>query len=148
MAYNPSANPYGPQGLANRAPIAGPAYPAGPSYAGPSYAAQDAYGEAGEYDAQRSAYDANLQEQASIYTPDAARKSNYANPAGNGKGRKTVLRKGGGTVWEDQSLTEASRVFGLFGWVALLTSNAPFFSGTQVRCFFCLCGRGGPRADE
>lgn len=98
MSY--SSNPYGPQGFANRAPVAGPAY-AGPSYQ--SYQGGESYGEAsgaGDYDA-TLAY-----QQQSAYTPDAAKAGGYNNPAGKGKARTTVLRKGGGTTWEDQSLTE------------------------------------------
>ncbi|KAK4705279.1 RNA-binding protein 42, partial [Phenoliferia sp. Uapishka_3] len=101
MSYNPSANPYGPQGLASRAPpVAGPAY-AGPSY--PAYSGAESYGAepaGGDYDASL-AY-----QQQSAYTPDAARAGGYSNPAGKGKARTTVLRKGGGTIWEDQSLIE------------------------------------------
>ncbi|GAA5876846.1 hypothetical protein JCM3774_000790 [Rhodotorula dairenensis] len=48
-------------------------------------------------------------QQASIYTPEAARAGNSATAPRTGnksKGRTTVLRKGGGEVWEDQSLLE------------------------------------------
>ncbi|GAA6025820.1 hypothetical protein JCM11491_000596 [Sporobolomyces phaffii] len=64
-------------------------------------------------------YDANAAQQASIYTPDAGFTSSTAAPYGaaaaaaaapgtsaKGKARTTVLRKGGGEVWEDQSLLE------------------------------------------
>ncbi|GAA5924793.1 uncharacterized protein JCM15063_005734 [Sporobolomyces koalae] len=82
---------------------AGPAaYPAYPAYtpvagpvAGPSFPPHD---------------DANFAQQASIYTPEAvhsaAAGARPAGPPGKGKARTTVLRKGGGEVWEDQSLLE------------------------------------------
>lgn len=75
-------------GVAASAAAAGPAYPgaAGP-LAGPS--------------------DLTAQ-QASIYTPEAARAGRPAthHHGNKPKGRTTVLRKGGGEVWEDQSLLE------------------------------------------
>ncbi|GAA5841512.1 hypothetical protein JCM9279_000676 [Rhodotorula babjevae] len=69
------------------------AYPAAPAAAYP----------------QQAGYDPSFAQQSSIYTPDAAK-----TPAGRavatvgnkGKARTTVLRKGGGEVWEDQSLLE------------------------------------------
>ncbi|GAA5884899.1 hypothetical protein JCM6882_007143 [Rhodosporidiobolus microsporus] len=88
------------------AAVAGPAYPvypgaagypaAGDSYAGPSLPA----GSGG--------YDMNAAQQASIYTPEASKSNNNAVVAAGqkGKARTTVLRKGGGEVWEDQSLLE------------------------------------------
>ncbi|GAA5908732.1 uncharacterized protein JCM6883_004155 [Sporobolomyces salmoneus] len=75
---------------ASTLPVAGPSIPAG--YGG---------------------YDANAAQQASIYTPDAGTSAGYRGatgvataPQGRGKPRTTVLRKGGGEVWEDQSLLE------------------------------------------
>ncbi|KAL8291492.1 hypothetical protein RQP46_002470 [Phenoliferia psychrophenolica] len=99
------ANPYGPQGHFNphRAPVAGPSYPqAGPSYE--SYQQQGAGGGGGEGD-----FDASLvYQQQSAYDGGGggAKTGTFTNPAGKGKARTTVLRKGGGTTWEDQSLTE------------------------------------------
>lgn len=113
MSYNPHANPYSTPGSAYApAPVygaypaqAGPAYPqAGPSYAGPAY--PGAGGAAA--DPWAGGFDADVAAQQSIYTPEAAKK--YQPPAGvdgnKGKARTTVLRKGGGEIWEDPSLME------------------------------------------
>ena len=54
----------------------------------------------------RAAFDASMAEQSSIYTPEAASKGGYKHHAGKGKARTTVLRKGGGELWEDSSLME------------------------------------------
>ncbi|GAA5979558.1 hypothetical protein JCM10908_002968 [Rhodotorula pacifica] len=81
---------------------AGPVMPAGyGGYHAAGPMAGPAYPGAGNLDAQ----------QASIYTPEAAKAGKPTGPAtatagGKGKGRTTVLRKGGGEVWEDQSLLE------------------------------------------
>lgn len=81
-----------------------PTYPAGPSYptealpvAGPSAPGAVGVG-----------YDMEQLQQASIYTPEASKSNrNGVVAAGQkGKARTTVLRKGGGEVWEDQSLLE------------------------------------------
>lgn len=94
-----SAYPTAASTSAYGAPVAaaGPVLPAGyGGYPGVA-AAGPAYPGAGSLDAQ----------QASIYTPDAARSGKPVASVGNkGKGRTTVLRKGGGEVWEDQSLLE------------------------------------------
>ncbi|KWU45657.1 hypothetical protein RHOSPDRAFT_32579 [Rhodotorula sp. JG-1b] len=88
-AYVAAAGPVLPAGYAAYPSVpAGPAYPGMMAGAGPS-----------DLDAQ----------QASIYTPEAARASKPVPAHGNGskaKGRTTVLRKGGGEVWEDQTLLE------------------------------------------
>lgn len=57
-------------------------------------------------DPQRTAFDASMAEQSSIYTPEAASRGGYKNYTGKGKARTTVLRKGGGELWEDASLME------------------------------------------
>lgn len=57
-------------------------------------------------ESQRASFDASMAEQSSIYTPEAASKGGYKDHKGKGKGRKTVLRKGGGELWEDASLME------------------------------------------
>lgn len=57
-------------------------------------------------ESQRASFDASMAEQSSIYTPEAASKGGYKHHAGKGKGRQTVLRKGGGELWEDASLME------------------------------------------
>lgn len=86
------------------AAAAGPVLPAGyPAYPSVPVAAGPAYPGAGPSD-----LDA---QQASIYTPEAARASKPVTGANGGagsksKGRTTVLRKGGGEVWEDQTLLE------------------------------------------
>ncbi|KAM0749856.1 RNA-binding domain-containing protein [Meredithblackwellia eburnea MCA 4105] len=109
MSYHPyaNANPYGAKAQAAAAASsssyqaqAGPSY-AGPSYpvAGPSYPAEYAAGD-------RTQMEANYASQSSIYTPDAVKKSAYRVPGKKGEGRHTVLRKGGGKVWEDQSLLQ------------------------------------------
>lgn len=108
MSYNGYSNPYAQPG-SGYAPAqqayggytaAGPAYPvAGPSYAGPAYpqAGTESYA---------AAFDADHAAQQSIYTPEAAKKHAPALQANKGKARTTVLRKGGGEVWEDPSLME------------------------------------------
>ena len=108
MSYNPYGNPYSTPG-SSYAPAAsnyggyaaaGPAYPqAGPSYAGPSYPSAGPEVYAGGFDADHAA-------QQSIYTPEAAKKHAPAQAANKGKARTTVLRKGGGEIWEDPSLME------------------------------------------
>lgn len=125
---NPYANPYSAQS----APVAGPSYPAASSsYDNSSYGgATDPY--ANQYSCTylvtswdqaecpvkrplthdshfvvHSAFDANVAEQSSIYTPGVGGKSGYQpTTAGTGKGRRTVMRKAGGTLWEDPSLME------------------------------------------
>jgi hypothetical protein len=86
-------------------PLAYPAYPTQPSYpselapiAGPSIPG----GGVGV------GYDMEQLQQASIYTPEASKSTrNGVVAAGQkGKARTTVLRKGGGEVWEDSSLLE------------------------------------------
>ncbi|GAA5842942.1 hypothetical protein JCM3766R1_005709 [Sporobolomyces carnicolor] len=106
-----ASTPYVPPPYAGPAAVAGPTgYPGYPTssvaVAGPSIPV--GYG----------GYDANAAQQASIYTPDATAPypgsaaggldaANGAGPANKkGKPRTTVLRKGGGEVWEDQSLLE------------------------------------------
>jgi hypothetical protein len=104
---NPYASAYPAQPTA--LPAAGPVYPG--YIAPPSAVARPSipsgYG----------GYDANLAQQASIYTPDATQYGGVAGagPSASGSGaaagkkgkpRTTVLRKGGGEVWEDQSLLE------------------------------------------
>lgn len=95
--YSPYSNPSAVAG-----PVAYPAYPqtAYPAVAGPSIPL---------------GYDANAAQQASIYTPEAVYSGGVPTPAAGptaggstakGKARTTVLRKGGGEVWEDQSLLE------------------------------------------
>ncbi|GAA5973633.1 hypothetical protein JCM11641_005053 [Rhodosporidiobolus odoratus] len=83
------------------AAYAAPAYPAAsaPSYAPPTDPSGAAVG---------AGYDMNYAQQASIYTPEASKNNrNEVVAAGQkGKARTTVLRKGGGEVWEDQSLLE------------------------------------------
>lgn len=95
------------------AAVAGPSYPGymqgAAAVAGPLI--PSGYGVGG-------GYDANIAQQQSIYTPDASVSQYGAAPspaAGEaasstgqkkGKPRTTVLRKGGGEVWEDQSLLE------------------------------------------
>ncbi|GAA5857380.1 hypothetical protein JCM8547_002252 [Rhodosporidiobolus lusitaniae] len=80
-------------GVAGYPPVAGPIPPPAPT-AGPSLPV--------------GAYDMEQAQQASIYTPEASRSTrNSVVAAGQkGKARTTVLRKGGGEVWEDQSLLE------------------------------------------
>ncbi|TKA57055.1 hypothetical protein B0A53_01011 [Rhodotorula sp. CCFEE 5036] len=78
------------------------AYPSAVAAAGPVYPGMTAGAGPSDLDAQ----------QASIYTPEAARANKPvtgANGGGSGskaKGRTTVLRKGGGELWEDQTLLE------------------------------------------
>lgn len=124
---NPYANPYGPSypgGVNNPSSshpaastsTAGPVYQ---PYAGPMQAAytgsSDAYSAYAtpsdpsarfnllEADTHRAAFDASMAQQSSIYTPEAVKKGGFGGPGG---ARKTVIRKGGGETWEDQSLME------------------------------------------
>ncbi|KAK4052174.1 hypothetical protein OIV83_002469 [Microbotryomycetes sp. JL201] len=109
MSYssNPYYVPYG------QAPAAGPAYPPAAGAAGPVAPTSAGYA-AAPYDPYQGGYDADMMAQQSIYTPEAAKmyqqQGGVNHPDGNGKGkaraRTTVLRKGGGQVWEDQSLLE------------------------------------------
>ncbi|KAM0792971.1 hypothetical protein ACM66B_002726 [Microbotryomycetes sp. NB124-2] len=116
MSY--SSNPYyQAYGATSSSSGAGPAYPAaaGASAAGPVMPA----GYAATYDPYQGGYDADMMAQQSIYTPEAAKlyqqqqgpdgmNGTGSTNAGKGKSkaRTTVLRKGGGQVWEDQSLLE------------------------------------------
>ncbi|GAA5998172.1 uncharacterized protein JCM10292_002372 [Rhodotorula paludigena] len=97
------------------AATAGPAYPGAPqaaayygAYAGAPGAGYPAAGpSAGPAYPAAGAYDPNFAQQSSIYTPEAANSKKAIAQVGNkGKARTTVLRKGGGEVWEDQSLLE------------------------------------------
>ncbi|GAA6043031.1 hypothetical protein JCM8097_005122 [Rhodosporidiobolus ruineniae] len=90
----PAATPYDPYQAYQAYPGA-PAYPAAPSTSTSAVAAV-------------AGPDFNAAQQASIYTPEASKSTkNPVVAAGQkGKARTTVLRKGGGEVWEDQSLLE------------------------------------------
>lgn len=136
MSYtnNPYAtgNPYG-QAYASHQPQQAAAV-AGPSYVGTSgstagptlpsgyipsqqpYAYGDGYmdpyaGAGAGGGGYPSSYDAELAAQQSIYTPEAAKRvqqqqQQQPRQTQTGKARTTVLRKGGGQIWEDQSLME------------------------------------------
>lgn len=116
MSYNPYGNPYSTPGSTYGPAPTYPAYSAaaGPAYpqAGPSYSAGAGYGAGPAYpgasaDPYAGGFDADVAAQQSIYTPEAAKKHAPAVADGNkGKARTTVLRKGGGEVWEDPSLME------------------------------------------
>lgn len=99
MSYHPYANPYVTQYQSSYSTPS-----AGPSASAPAYNTDLAYPV--QDDTQRLAFDASLAEQSSIYTPEAAKKNVHTAPGGKAKGRTTVLRKGGGEVWEDQTLME------------------------------------------
>ncbi|KAK4049756.1 hypothetical protein OIO90_005337 [Microbotryomycetes sp. JL221] len=98
---------------ATTTPAAGPAFPSNYNAAYDPYSSYGA--PAGNYN---PSYDADLMAQQSIYTPEASRlyqqqqqaegggAGSTANGKGKAKARTTVLRKGGGEVWEDQSLLE------------------------------------------
>ncbi|GAA6012499.1 hypothetical protein JCM10207_009020 [Rhodosporidiobolus poonsookiae] len=119
MSYNnPYANPANSYAAysAQSSYAATSSYSAAPTaYAGPAYP-----GAAAAYSAPPTAgpsagsafpgegYDMNLAQQASIYTPEASKSKKHSVVAAGqkGKARTTVLRKGGGEVWEDQSLLE------------------------------------------
>ncbi|BGP13369.1 hypothetical protein JCM10213_005787 [Rhodosporidiobolus nylandii] len=121
MSYNnPYANPANPYAAYSAQPsyyspaATTPAYPAASTsqaYAGPAYPGAAGYppvaAEAGP-SVPSGGYDMNLAQQASIYTPEASKSTRNAVVAAGqkGKARTTVLRKGGGEVWEDQSLLE------------------------------------------
>lgn len=57
-------------------------------------------------DIHRSELALQIAQQGSIYTLEASRKFVQQHPKLKGHARETVLRKAGGTVWEDQSLVE------------------------------------------
>lgn len=80
------------------------------------------------HDSYRASFDASMAEQSSIYTPEAAKKGGYKNALGPGGARTTVLRKGGGTQWEDQSLME---------WDP--SESPPFFGDGQGADGWCWC---------
>ncbi|BGO97192.1 RNA-binding protein [Rhodotorula toruloides] len=103
-AYS-SSNPYGQASTSYTAAAAG-AYPP-VAAAGPAYPAYPSAGPAAGPSIPAGGYDMNLAQQSSIYTPEAAKSGRpVASVANKGKARTTVLRKGGGEVWEDQSLLE------------------------------------------
>lgn len=54
----------------------------------------------------QAAFQADMAQQSSIYTPEAAKKGGYTHAGGKGKARTTVLRKAGGEKWEDPTLAE------------------------------------------
>ncbi|GAA5921605.1 hypothetical protein JCM1841_000150 [Sporobolomyces salmonicolor] len=104
-----SSQPYSVAASSSSATAAYPAYPAGPAYPAASTYPAAAYPAPAAVAGPSipAGYDANAAQQASIYTPEAAKTAQGpAGPAGKGKARTTVLRKGGGEVWEDQSLLE------------------------------------------
>lgn len=128
MSYNPYGNPFSQPPPTNQYTTSGPSYPgayapttsgpvAGPSYSTSSYPSYDS-GYGAPPGVGGESYDANLAQQQSIYTPEASKKYKPLLPpgvAGGGAGaggaagskaRTTVLRKGGGEVWEDASLME------------------------------------------
>ncbi|GAA5967849.1 hypothetical protein JCM3765_001900 [Sporobolomyces pararoseus] len=111
-----SASPYyQPPPTASSSSTAGPVYPGYIAPVGPVAGPSIPQG----YGAAVGGYDANIAQQQSIYTPETAAygSTNAGGVAGpsvgggpgqkkGGKPRTTVLRKGGGEVWEDQSLLE------------------------------------------
>ncbi|GAA5876766.1 hypothetical protein JCM1840_002038 [Sporobolomyces johnsonii] len=104
-----SSHPYSPAASSSSATAPYPPYPAAPAYPPTSAYPTAAYSAPAPVAGPSipAGYDANAAQQASIYTPEAAKTAQGpAAPAGKGKARTTVLRKGGGEVWEDQSLLE------------------------------------------
>ena len=81
-------------------PYAGPSYPA-PGSAGPSN--HHAPVPANAYE-----YDVGILAQQSVYVPGAMidKRGGAGGKVAKGGKRTTVLRKGGGKVWEDQTLLE------------------------------------------
>src|SRR3984885_10783411 len=74
---------------------------AGPSYSGPSYTPAQVPANAYEYDV-------GILAQQSVYVPGAMidKKGGSGGKLAEGGKRTTVLRKGGGKTWEDQTLLE------------------------------------------
>lgn len=76
------------------------------------------YGGVGAGPSNVPAWDPDIAQQSSIYTPEAAERGNYkqhrenasgkkgGQGGGGGKSRTTVLRKGAGELWEDPTLLE------------------------------------------
>lgn len=91
--YNPSAQQAGGY----------PQYPQQPAYPG-AYAAPSA-GPVWDPSYQQPAYTPDAYQQSSAYAGPSAPLAEFA-PKPKPTGRKTVLRKGGGQVWEDQTLLE------------------------------------------
>lgn len=103
--YAATQAPYAQASTSYTAAAAG-AYPP-VAAAGPAYPAYPGAGAAAGPSIPAGGYDMNLAQQSSIYTPEAAKSGRpVASVANKGKARTTVLRKGGGEVWEDQSLLE------------------------------------------
>lgn len=108
-ARPPPANPVYAQPSTSSAPVAGPAYPGYSAYPTASYPAAS-------YDysaAAGPAYDPAYLQQSSAYSGGsyvapvlASESAPGAGAKAKPSGRKTVLRKGGGEVWEDQTLLE------------------------------------------
>jgi hypothetical protein len=70
-------------------------------------AAYDPNAQGAYNDSANAAFDAEVAAQQSVYTPEAASTFASSNRGrARGKARTTVLRKGGGEIWEDQSLLE------------------------------------------
>ncbi|GAA6047761.1 hypothetical protein JCM3770_001765 [Rhodotorula araucariae] len=108
MSNNPYAKPSNPYYAGSRpAPPPLDPYATGYPAAYPAAASTSAYPAPPIPAIPQGGYDPNLAQQSSIYTPEAAKSGRGIAHAGlKGKARTTVLRKGGGEVWEDQSLLE------------------------------------------
>lgn len=111
MSYS---NPYGSAGYAGQPSYAATGANAyGQPVAGGSSAGYPSYNGASDSqrmemlaaETQRAAFQAEMAQQSSIYTPEAAKKGGYQY-GGKGKARQTVLRKAGGETWEDPTLAE------------------------------------------
>jgi hypothetical protein len=57
-------------------------------------------------DSVQADFDASVAQQASIYTPEASRSTAHIRTTFKGRGHTTVVRQGGGEVWEDPTLLE------------------------------------------
>lgn len=92
QASSSDVNPY-------HQPYAGPMYP----IPGPSTSAHSAPVPANAYE-----YDVGILAQQSVYVPGAMvdKRGGAGGKLAKGGKRTTVLRKGGGKVWEDQTLLE------------------------------------------
>jgi hypothetical protein len=76
---------------------------AGPSYAGPSTSNHQAVVPSNAYE-----YDVGILAQQSVYVPGAMidKRGGAGGKVAKGGKRTTVIRKGGGKVWEDQTLLD------------------------------------------
>lgn len=109
-----SNNPYGSANYSQQAS----AYdnPYHQPYAGPSYPLAGSSSHSAPVPANAYEYDVGILAQQSVYVPGAMidKRGGAGGKLAKGGKRTTVLRKGGGKVWEDQTLLEWNPCTSLF----------------------------------